>query len=85
MINDYVDMSFLDHNKYLQLSSSYENVFVDSKLRMFDKRLGLKIYASKFIKKDKELYFMYGTNYWEKYSNSSVKDEIEVELFLLKT
>ena len=85
MINDYVDMSFLDQNKYLQLSTAHENVTVDSKIHMYEfKSLGLRIHASKNIRKDSELFFMYGVTYWEKYSNPIVKDEVELELEILK-
>lgn len=68
MINDYVDMLFLTKNKYENLSKEFSNVEVFPKLHVFGERLGLKINASKYIKKGNELYMSYGSNYWTKYS-----------------
>jgi len=68
MINDYVDMSFLNENNYEKMSKEFSNVRASSKLKVFDKRLGLKILATKNIEKGKELYLSYGSEYWKKYS-----------------
>jgi len=72
MINDYVDMSFLTEKRYEKLSKDFSNVNVSSKLRLFgendQRRFGLKIKASKDIKKGNELYLSYGVKYWKKYS-----------------
>jgi len=83
MLNDYVDMSFLSDSKYTKVSKEHENVKVNTYLELFNhnetKRLGLKIYASKNIKKDEELYFTYGYEYWNNYSDIVGKDTIILE------
>jgi len=70
MINDYVDMSFLNETTYEKMSKEFSNVRVSSNLEIFknDKRTGLKIIATKDIEKGKELYLSYGSQYWKKYS-----------------
>lgn len=68
MINDYVDMTFLSEINYDRMSTEFSNVKVSPKLKMFDNRLGLKITASKEIKKGEELYLSYGSDYWKQYS-----------------
>lgn len=68
MINDYVDMSFLSQNNYEKMSREFANVRVKSKLIRFENRLGLKIIATKNIRKGSELYMSYGSDYWKKYS-----------------
>jgi len=72
MINDYVDMSFLNQKTYEKMSFENSNVKALPKLEIFDtaneKKLGLKIMATKDIKKGNELYLSYGSNYWKKYS-----------------
>jgi hypothetical protein len=75
MINDYVSMSFLDKKNYCKFSERYENVKVISELELFTEgttgvvRLGLQVIAKKNIKKNQELYFMYGVDYWKSYSS----------------
>ncbi len=72
MINDYIDMSLLDKQKYNQLSVLHENIEIDSDLEIFDsskgKILGLRVSAKKYIRKDEELFFSYGVDYWKNYS-----------------
>jgi len=68
MINDYVDMSFLSEINYERTSTEFSNVRVSSKLKIFGNRIGLKIIALKDIKKGKELYLSYGSEYWKQYS-----------------
>ncbi len=68
MINDYVDMSFLNEKNYEKMSKEFSNVSVSSRLELFNKRPGLKISATKDIEKGKELYLSYGSEYWKKYS-----------------
>jgi hypothetical protein len=70
IINDYVDMSFLNENNYKKMSKEFSNVRVSAKLQIFkkDKRVGLRIIAIKDIEKGKELYMSYGSDYWKKYS-----------------
>ena len=79
MINDYVTMSMFSEFIYKKISKDHENITVTTDLELFkvdtEHRLGLKLYASKNIKKDQELYFSYGVDYWDKYSNE--KNEIE--------
>lgn len=75
MINDYIDMSFINESNYERLSHEKSNVKVDIQINLFEfegvKRLGLKIIATKNIEKDEELYLSYGSKYWEKYSNNN--------------
>ena len=68
MINDYVDMTFLSENSYEKMSTEFSNVKVLPKLGMIEDRLGLKVLATKDIKKGYELYLSYGPEYWKKYS-----------------
>ncbi len=69
MINDYVDMTFLNEKNYEIVSKEFSNVKASSKLEIFDKRIGIKITATKDIEKGKELYLSYGSDDWKKYSN----------------
>lgn len=72
IINDFVDMSFVNNINYDKMSKEFSNVTVESKPVMYKGRLGLRVIASKDIKKDDELYLSYGQEYWKKYSGSKM-------------
>lgn len=78
IINDFVDMTFLADTKYKQLSELHQNVKINHNLEIFEhlgkKRLGLRVCASKNIKKDDEIFYSYGTRYWGKYSDSNTQN-----------
>lgn len=84
MINDYTDMSLLDKQKYNKISTFHENVDVSSELELFEgNRLGLKVFAKRYIHKDEELFFNYGVDYWKNYSGQGKFEVSQLNIRLI--
>lgn len=84
MINDYIDMSLVNKNKYEILSSIHENVEVEDSINKYNNRLGLKVISKRNIKKDEEIFFSYGVEYWKEYSSNKNYEITTVVEYLKK-
>mgnify|MGYP000032173283 CR=1 FL=1 len=78
MINDSVDMSIMNKNRYENISNRGENITIETDIEIFKneetgvKRLGLRVIAKRLIKKNEELCFTYGVDYWKNYSGNDI-------------